>query len=789
MEEEKILTLADIPERGRCVIAKIHGHGGFRNRIMELGFIKGQTVNVLKNAPLRDPIEYEIFGSHVSLRRSEARNIEVVSLDENYHPDFQFGGTIEEHVQAEVEAITKHITVALVGNPNCGKTSFFNFATGLHEKVGNYSGVTVDSKVGTFHHNGYTIDLVDLPGTYSLTEFSPEELYVRNYIVQQKPDLVLNIVDAGNLQRNLYLTTQLIDMNPRIVMALNMYDELQASGDRLDHESLSKMLGFPIVPVVARTGQGIDDVLEQIVKVYSDVDGASKHIHINYGDNVEPLIAKVKKLVEENHEIRDDYHGRYVALKLIENDSTTHEHLKQYPNYQQIKQVSDKARERLEKEYHDDIVTVISGLKYGFIKGALSETLTPAKEDKRKKAYTLDSLLTHRWLGIPILILLLWLMFKATFTLGAYPQGWLEQGVAALGRWISNIMPSGMLRDLIVDGIIAGVGGVLVFLPNILILFMFISFFEDSGYMARVAFIVDKLMHRIGLHGKSFIPYIIGFGCGVPAIMATRTLESRKDRILTIITIPFMSCSARLPVFLLFVSAFFKKNQALVLISLYLIGILVAVLTSLLMKKIAFKDTDDQFVMELPPYRFPTARNVLRHMWDKSVQYLKKMGTVILAASVIIWALGYFPRAKEGQTAAEQTANSYIGKIGKAIQPAFAPLGFDWKMSVSLLTGFAAKEVVVSSLGVLYSPDGEEVTEASSLAADLQAATDISGNPVFTKPVVWSFLLFVLLYFPCIAAVSAVHREAGRKWAWFTVLYTTAVAWIVSFAVYHILLI
>ena len=787
MEEEKALTLADIPEKGRCVIAKIHGHGGFRNRIMELGFIKGQTINVLKNAPLRDPIEYEILGSHVSLRRSEAKNIEVVSLDENYHPDFNFNGTIEEHVKAEVEAITKHITVALVGNPNCGKTSFFNYATGLHEKVGNYSGVTVDSKVGTFHHNGYTIDLVDLPGTYSLTEYSPEELYVRNYIVNQKPDLVLNIVDAGNLERNLFLTTQLIDMNPRIVMALNMYDELQASGDKLDHVSLSKMLGFPIVPVVARTGQGIDDVLEQIVKVYTDAEGASKHIHINYGDNVEPHIAKIKNLVEANQEIRDDYHGRYVALKLIENDSVTHKDLEKYPNYQQIKQASNKAREALEREYHDDIVSVVSGLKYGFIKGALSETLTPAKVDKRKKSYTLDSILTNKWLAIPAMILLIWLMFTATFKLGAYPQAWLEQGIAALGNWIGSIMPEGMLRDLIVDGIIAGVGGVLVFLPNILILFLFISFFEDSGYMARVAFIMDKLMHRIGLHGKSFIPYIIGFGCGVPAIMATRTLESRKDRILTIITIPFMSCSARLPVFLLFVSAFFKKNQALVLIGLYMIGILVAVLTSLLMKKLAFKDTDDQFVMELPPYRFPTLRNVLLHMWEKSAQYLKKMGTVILAASIIIWALGYFPRAKAGQTTAEQTEQSYIGKIGKTIQPAFAPLGFDWKMSVSLLTGFAAKEVVVSSLGVLYSPDGEEVEEIS-LAENLKAATNISGNPVFTKPVVWSFLLFVLLYFPCVAAVSAVHKEAGRKWAWFTVLYTTAVAWIVSFIVYHILL-
>ena len=784
MEEEKSLTLADIPEKGMCVIAKIHGHGGFRNRIMELGFVKGQTVKVLKKAPLKDPVEYEILGSHISLRHSEAENIEVVSLDEKSHPDFNFNGTIEEHVASEVEQITRHIRVALVGNPNCGKTSFFNFATGLHEKVGNYSGVTVESKVGTFFHDGYTIDLVDLPGTYSLTEYSPEEIYVRNYIVEQKPDVVLNIVDAGNLERNMFLTTQLIDMNPRIVMALNMYDELLSSGDKLDYNSLSLMLGFPIVPVVARTGQGIDDVLAKIVEVYCENAG-SKHIHINYGENVESAIRQVKKLVDENVQVRDNYHGRYVALKLIENDSVTHGLMSKYPNYEVIKQTCDTVRDELQREYRDDIKSIISGLKYGFVKGALSETLTPAEKDNKKKKYSLDAILTHRWLGIPILIVLLWLMFKATFSIGSYPQQWLEAGVAALGNWVWSIMPDGMLRDLIVDGIIAGVGGVLVFLPNILILFLFISFFEDSGYMARVAFIVDKLMHRIGLHGKSFIPYIIGFGCSVPAIMATRTLESRKDRILTIITIPFMSCSARLPVFLLFVSAFFKKNQALVLISLYLAGVLVAVLTSLLMNKLVFRNVSDQFVMELPPYRFPTFRNTLRHMWDKSAQYLKKMGTVILAASVIIWALGYFPRAKEGQSKAEHIASSYIGQIGKTIQPAFAPLGFDWKMSVSLLTGFAAKEVVVSSLGVLYSADGAELEEAS-VGGALQQAVDSNGNKVFTLPVVWSFLIFVLLYFPCVAAVSAVAREAGRKWAWFVIFYTLAVAWLAAFGVYHL---
>ncbi len=779
-------TLADMPTHTRCVIAKVHGHGGFRHRILELGFVKGETVSVLKNAPLLDPIEYQIMGSHVSLRRAEAANIEVVSLEEGEHPDNIYHGTLEEHVAHEADELSKQITVALVGNPNCGKTSFFNHATGLREKVGNYSGVTVDAKTGVFTHRGYTINLVDLPGTYSLTEYTPEELYVRDFIAKQQPDVVLNIVDAGNLERNLFLTTQLIDLNPRMVMALNMYDELEKSGDRLDHQSLSRMLGFPIVPVVASTGRGIDDVLENIVRVYEDQAGASKHIHINYGENVEKAIVAVKNLVEANGPVSGAFCGRYIAIKLIENDSVTQREMANLPNFAEIKATADKCRSNIEREYGDDISSVISDLKYGFIRGALGETLTRSNNDKHRLAYALDTVLTNRWLGFPVLLLFMWVMFQTTFTLGAYPQEWLEMGIGVLGRWVATLLPAGMLNDLVVDGIIAGVGGVLVFLPNILILFLFISLLEDTGYMARAAFIMDKLMHRIGLHGKSFIPYIIGFGCGVPAIMATRTLENRKDRILTILTVPFMSCSARLPVYLLLVSAFFDKHQALVLMSLYLIGIVVAIATATVLNKTLFRNASDQFVMELPPYRIPTMRNTLIHMWDKSAQYLKKMGTVILLASIIIWALGYFPRPKEEMTLAQQTENSYIGRIGHAVEPVVKSLGFDWKMGVSLVTGLAAKEIVVSSLGILYNGEAGDNENSQSLVESLRAQTDALGQPFFTPLKAYTFMLFILLYFPCIAAISAIWREAGRGWAVFSVLYTTSLAWLVSFAVWQI---
>lgn len=783
--ENTYLKLSDMPTGGECVVVKVHGHGSFRNRIVEMGFVRGVRVKVVKNAPLHDPIEYELMNTHISLRRSESELIEVVGYA--VESEAGFNGTFtEEEFAKQVAEKSKTINIALVGNPNCGKTSFFNRATGLREKVGNYSGVTVDAKKGVFHHKGYTINLVDLPGTYSITEYTPEEIYVREYVTGTHPDMVLNVVDATNLERNLFLTTQLIDMNIRVIMALNMFDELTRGGDTLDYDQLGRLLGIPIIPTTASKGIGVEEVLDKIIEVFEDRAEESRHVHINYGQDIEAAITRIKETVLPNREATDAYTPRYIAIKLLEDDRLMKEYLQRVPNYPQIEETARRERQSLERAYKEDVGTIIINAKYGFVRGALKETFHAGEKEKRQLSTAIDTLLTHRWLGFPFLIVFMWVMFEATFTLGAYPQEWIEAGVGALGEWVASVVPEGPLNDLLVDGIISGVGGVIVFLPNILILFFFISLMEDTGYMARAAFMLDRLMHKIGLHGKSFIPLLIGFGCSVPAIMATRTLESRRDRIVTMLITPFMSCSARLPVYILLVSAFFPNRQGLVLLSIYFVGILLAILTSLLLKKTLFAQTSEPFVMELPPYRMPTARNTLIHMWGKSVQYLKKMGTIILFASILIWALGYFPVERSVSVdAAEHMEESYIGQIGKAIEPAIAPLGFDWKMGVSIITGVAAKEIVVSSMGILYHvPDADESSEPLIDALHEQVRPD--GTPVFTPLVAYGFMLFVLIYFPCMATIAAIKKEAGTRWALFSMVYTTALAWVVSFLVYQI---
>lgn len=783
--DNSYLKLSDIATGEECVIIKVHGHGSFRNRIVEMGFVKGEKVLVIKNAPLHDPIEYKLMDSHISLRRSEASLIEVVRISSEMHEGFN-GTFTEDDIAREVHERSRTINIALVGNPNCGKTSLFNRATGMREKVGNYSGVTVDAKQGVLHHKGYTINLIDLPGTYSLTEYSAEEVYVREYITKHHPDLVLNVVDASNLERNLFLTTQLIDMNIRVVMALNMYDELLAGGAKLNYTYLGQLMGIPIIPTTASRGIGIGEVLDKIIEVFEDKAKESRHVHINYGPEIEDAISRIKAVVVSNKNITDMYVPRYVSIKLLENDSIMQEQLHAVPNYEQIMAVAEKEIGQLEKEYKEDTKTVITNAKYGFIRGALQETYNPGEKDKRQLTNAIDALLTHQWLGFPFLIFFMWLTFQATFSLGNYPMDWIDMGVAALGEWVAGILPEGPLNDLLVNGIIAGVGGVIVFLPNILILFFFISLMEDTGYMARAAFIMDRLMHKIGLHGKSFIPLLIGFGCNVPAIMATRTLESKRDRIITMLITPFMSCSARLPVYILLVAAFFPKNQGLVLMSIYFIGIVVAVLTALLMKKTLFKNSSVPFVMELPPYRMPTMRNILIHMWEKAGQYLRKMGTIILMASILIWALGYFPLNRDAEVgSSEHLEQSYIGKMGRFIEPGLEPLGFDWKMGVSIVTGLAAKEIVVSSMGILYHvPDAEENTQG--LAESLKSQVDCEGNHIFNPLVAYSFMLFILIYFPCMAVIAAIKKEAGWKWALFTIFYTTGLAWIVAFCVYQI---
>jgi len=768
------------PIGAKVQVVRVNGDGAFRQRLLEMGFVKGAQVTVVKNAPLLDPVEYIILDSHISLRHSEAAQVEVTDLDVDLNEEKAFNGTTDTVVDGVDPMADNVLRVALVGNPNCGKTSLFNHVTGAKEKVGNYGGVTVDSKEGWFSIDGQRVQLVDLPGTYSLTEYSPEEMYVRTYLRDSHPDVILNIVDAGNLERNLYLTTQLMDMNIPIVIALNMWDEFQKSGDKLDIEALSRLLGAPIVTITAYNGHGVKELLQTTMQAITDSEQKTTHHNVNYGTTIEDDLKALKQLCPSMN--------RYQLLKLIENDKHAVELAMKQENASQLIELAKQARGRAEREHDGDIASVITDLKYSFVRGALAEVLTPnpnRREGTVKPGYSLDRFLTNRWLALPILLLLMWVVFQATFTLGAYPQEWIEDGIAWIGDKIGTLMPDGILKDLIIDGIIGGVGGVLVFLPNILILFFFISLLEDSGYMARAAFIVDRLMHRVGLHGKSFIPYLIGFGCSVPAIMATRTLENRRDRLVTILTVPFMSCSARLPAYLLLVSAFFASRQGLVLMSIYLVGIVMAALTAILLSKTLLKHDKTQFVMELPPYRMPTARNATIHMWSKAKQYLQKMATVILVASILVWALGYFPR-HEGQSPQAQIENSYMGRMGKAIEPLVAPLGFNWQMGVSVLTGAAAKEIVVSTMGVLYTGETDADETSTSLKEKLQTATDDSGNHVFTPIVAYSFMLFILLYFPCIAALAAVRREAGTRWMVFEIFYTTAVAWIVSFIFYQV---
>ena len=739
--------LDDEPVGMTVQVVRVMGDGAFRQRLLEMGFVRGAKVTVLKNAPLQDPVEYMIMGSHISLRHSEAAQVEVTDKDAEFcDMEDAFNGIVETEVAGVDPMADNVLRVVLVGNPNCGKTSLFNNVTGAKEKVGNYGGVTVDSKEGWFSIGDRKVQLVDLPGTYSLTEYSPEEMYVRTYIRDNHPDAILNIVDAGNLERNLYLTTQIMDMNIPMVVALNMWDELEKSGDKLDIEMMSRLLGARMVPLTAYNGHGVKDVLQATMAAIDESEQETMHHNVNYGPLIEDSLKELGEMCPEL--------DRYTVLKIIENDQHAIELLNNKHDAETVKSRATELRQLIERDFNSDIVSIITDLKYGFVRGALAEALTPNPNratGETKPGYSMDRLLTNRWLALPILLVLMWLMFELTFTLGAYPQDWIESGIGWIGEWIGKAMPDGILKDLVIDGIIGGVGGVLVFLPQILILFFCISLLEDSGYMARAAFIVDRIMHRVGLHGKSFIPYLIGFGCGVPAIMATRTLENRRDRLVTILTVPFMSCSARLPAYLLLVAAFFTANQGLILMSIYLIGILIAALTAILLSKTILKHDKTQFVMELPPYR----------------------------------KLGYFPR-HEGQTPQEQIENSYMGQMGKAIEPLVEPLGFNWQMGVSVLTGAAAKEIVVSTMGVLYTGESDATEESTSLKEKLQSATKPNGEHVFDPIVAYSFMLFILLYFPCIAALAAIKREAGWKWVAFEVVYTTGVAWLVSFIFYQI---
>lgn len=817
------MRLSELRTGEKGVIVKVLGHGGFRKRIVEMGFIKGKTVEVILNAPLKDPIKYRLLGYEISLRRQEADMIEVVSEQEARTVQNPYHGSITEDVpvsESELVALAKGkrrtINVALVGNPNCGKTSLFNIASGAHEHVGNYSGVTVDAKEGFFDFQGYHFRIVDLPGTYSLSAYTPEELYVRKHIIEETPDVIINVADSSNLERNFYLTTQLIDMNVRMVIALNMYDELESSGNKLDYIKLSQLIGVPMIPTVCRRGEGIDQLFHVIIGIYEGGDflsqkgeirseiledlrdwhktyvpdhefgshkeeedarprGYMRHIHINHGPELERSIEEVKKAISQNEDIRHKYSTRFLSIKLLENDKEIENFISTLPNGKEIIAIRNKETLRIRKVMNEDSEQAITDAKYGFITGALKETFTDNHLEKEQTTRVIDSIVTHRIWGYPIFFLFLYIMFEGTFVLGDYPMQGIEWLVDQLGNLIRNNMAEGPLKDLLIDGIIGGVGGVIVFLPNILILYFFISILEDSGYMARAAFIMDKIMHRMGLHGKSFIPLIMGFGCNVPAIMATRTIEDRKSRLITMLVNPLMSCSARLPIYLVMIGAFFPNCASFMLLCIYTAGILLAVIMARIFSKFLVKGEDSPFVMELPPYRMPTSKSIMRHTWEKGAQYLKKMGGIIMIASIIIWFLGYYPQHDAYESVAEQQENSYIGQIGKAIEPVIKPLGFDWKLGIGLISGVGAKELVVSTLGVLYTNEGDVEN------------VNLSNRIPITPLVALAYMLFVLIYFPCIATFAAIKQESGSwKWAIFTAGYTTGLAWLVAFTVFQI---
>jgi ferrous iron transport protein B len=829
------MTLDQLKMGEHGIILKVKGRGAFRKRIVEMGFVAGKEVSPIKTAPLLDPVEYSIMGYNISLRRNEARLIEIAGCDETVKSCTYEGMLESTSMKTGTRPLDKSISIALVGNPNCGKTTIFNSLSGSQERVGNYSGVTVEAKESVFKYKGYTLTLTDLPGTYSITAYTPEELYVRSFILDNAPDIVVNVVDSSNLERNLYLTSQLIDMDIKVILALNMYDEIQKRGDRLDYDTLSGMLGIPMIPTVGSRGKGLIELLDKVIDVYEDRDLIVRHIHINYGNDIEKSIQAIQqKLKTENNRcLTDIISSRFLSVKLLEKDRDSRERLNLCENAPEIHSAAEHQIKLLEAAYREESETIITDAKYGFIAGALRETFFPAQQLKRRATEAIDAFLTNKLFGFPFFFAMMWLMFQGTFTIGQYPVDAIDIGVKALSSLIEVHMPVGVLKDLVIEGIIGGVGGVIIYLPNILILFFFISLMEDTGYMARAAFIMDKVMHRIGLHGKSFIPLIMGFGCNVPAIMATRTIESRNDRLVTILITPFMSCSARLPVYVLFIGVFFPSHPGTVLFVLYGLGIIIASLTAVALRKFLFKSQDVPFVMELPPYRMPTLKSATRHMWDKGVQYLKKMGGVILIASIIIWALGHFPThtefsqdydvmtqavsaeydAKisslpgsldaiktEKETAlteiehlkeAERQEKSYIGRLGKVIQPVLEPLGFDWRIGVSLLTGLAAKEIVVSSLGVLLSTGADSDEQSSELKGKLISQTVDSGprkgQKLFTPVVAFAFMIFILIYFPCIATITAMKKEIGSyKWPLIAMFYSTGAAWLIAFAIYQV---
>jgi len=792
------MRLNELNDGQEAYVVKILGHGAFRKRLTEMGFVRGKRVKKVLSAPMKDPVKYSLLGYEVSLRRTEAELVEVVEADKAGTPPVpdatqMLAANEADELLPAVERGRHTITIALIGNPNCGKTSMFNSLSGATEHVGNYSGVTVEAKKGSFEYGGYKFDIVDLPGTYSLAAYSPEELYVRRYLAAETPDVIINVVVSSNLERNLYLTTELIDMDRSMVVALNMFDELQESGCKLDAELLGAMVGVPMIPTVSKSGKGMKELLDTVIRVYEGREEKVRHVHITLGDDIRRALDPIKDIIKADTTIAPKFAARYLALKFLENDPEAEAQLRESPEYGELRTLREAGRKLIEERTLEDVTSAIAAERYGFIDGALAETMSGEREASTRHTSIIDAFVTNRLFGIPLFLGIMFVIFWLTFSVGQYPMEWIETGVDWLARLVQTYMPDGPLKDLLADGVIGGVGSVIVFLPNILILYACISFMEDSGYMARAAFIMDRSMHRIGLHGKSFIPLLMGFGCNVPAVMATRAIESRSSRLITILINPFMSCSARLPIYLLLIGTFFQARAALVFFALYALGVCAAMMTARLLRRFVWKKDETPFVMELPPYRVPTGKAIMRHTWAKGEQYLRKMGGIILVACIIVWALNYFPRHDgDAATAAATEAidpqhDSYLEMLGKAVNPVMEPLGMHWRATVSAIAGIPAKEIVVSTLGVLYT--GDEDASESDLGSRLTAPAPATGRPDFTPASALAFLVFILLYCPCIATIVAITKEAGSwKYGAFAAVYNTLVAWIAAFATYRIAL-
>lgn len=657
------------------------------------------------------------------------------------------------------------IKVALAGNPNSGKTTIFNELVGARQHVGNYPGVTVEQKEGRFRHEGHEFSVIDLPGTYSLTAYSVEERVARNVVLEEQPDVVVDVIDASNLERNLYLATQFMELNVPLVLALNMSDVAEARGYDIDIDNLSRLLGISIVQTVGHKAEGLEELKRAILETARS---GERPARVKYGDEVERELKRIVPELEKETKLTEDYAPRWTAVKLLEDDEEVRELVaRQTGRSEEIFDLVQSARQHINRDFGEPAELVLANQRYGFISGACQESVRATVESRHQLSDLVDIVVTNRVLGLPIFLALMYVVFKITFTASEPLMEVIEMAFGWLGRSVAGLWPAGsesVLQSLLVDGIIGGVGGVLIFLPNIFILFLAISILEDSGYMARAAFVMDKIMHRIGLHGKSFIPMLIGFGCTVPAILATRTLESRRDRLITMLALPLMSCSARLAIYALFIPAFFPAQwRAPVLWAVYLTGILLAAVVIKLLRVTVFSGEETPFVLELPPYRLPTFKGALIHTWDRAWMFVRKAGTIIVGASIILWAVTTYPKPPadelEGMTPQQvrqkELAYSTAGQVGQVIEPIMRPVGFDWKTSTALLGAFAAKELFVSQLSILHSL-GHEGDASASLRSRLKEE--------YTPLQAVCIMLFCLISIPCVATIIATWKESGSGW-------------------------